>query len=123
MEDTVNQRFDRRVKIVTTLGPSVTGREKLRELILAGADMVRVNAAHGNDDERKVLIEDVRFITDELGYRVPILFDLRGLKIRTTELEDTTSGAWVSVARGDKSSSSRVTRRPNKGKSGLFSQA
>jgi pyruvate kinase len=102
MEDTVNQRFDRRVKIVTTLGPSVTGREKLRELVLAGADMVRVNAAHGNDDERKVLIEDVRFVTDELSYRVPILFDLRGLKIRTTALEDTTSGAWVSVARGDK---------------------
>src|SRR5690349_1038236 len=101
-EKNVNLRFDRRVKIVTTLGPSVTGRDRLRELFLAGADMVRVNAAHGNDDERKVLIDDVRVVADELGFRVPVLFDLRGLKIRTTAIEDTSSGDWVSVARGDK---------------------
>lgn len=101
-EESVNQRFDRRVKIVTTLGPSVTGRDRLRELFLAGADMVRVNAAHGNDDERKVLIDDVRSVADELGFRVPVLFDLRGLKIRTTAIEDASAGAWVSVARGDK---------------------
>ena len=51
----MNQRFERRVKIVTTLGPATSGKERLRELILAGADMVRVNAAHGSDDERKRL--------------------------------------------------------------------
>ena len=93
-------RTDRRVKIVTTLGPSVAGQDRLRELILAGADMVRVNAAHGTDDDRKRIIEDVRVVAHELGIRVPILFDLRGLKIRTTQVEGSDPEASIPIARG-----------------------
>jgi len=74
------------VKIVTTLGPAVAGRDRLRDLMVAGADMVRINAAHGTPDERTKLIEDVRFVSNEVGKQVPILFDLRGLKIRTGPL-------------------------------------
>ena len=64
----------------------MAGRDRLRDLIVAGADMVRVNAAHGNPDERAKLIDDVRFVSNEIGLQVPILFDLRGLKIRTGPL-------------------------------------
>jgi pyruvate kinase len=78
--------FSRRVKIVTTLGPAVAGRERLRDLLLAGADMVRINAAHGSPEDRAKLIEDVRAAADEVGQNVPILFDLRGLKIRSGPL-------------------------------------
>lgn len=74
------------MKIVTTLGPAVAGRDRLRDLMVAGADMVRINAAHGTPDERTKLIEDVRFVSNEVGKQVPILFDLRGLKIRTGPL-------------------------------------
>ena len=88
---------DRRVKIVTTLGPAVAGKDRLIDLIVAGADMVRVNAAHGSDDERAALISDVRAAADEVGKLVPILFDLRGLKIRTGPLAD---GTPVPFARG-----------------------
>ncbi len=98
----MNQRFERRVKILTTLGPATAGRDRLRELILAGADMVRVNAAHGSDDERKRLIEDVRAAAQEIGVRVPVLFDLRGLKIRTTSLDSPDAHETISVARGSK---------------------
>lgn len=77
---------ERRVKIVATLGPAVAGRERLRELLSAGADMVRINAAHGTPEGRAQLIDDVRGASAELGKLVPILFDLRGLKIRTGSL-------------------------------------
>jgi pyruvate kinase len=77
---------DRRVKIVTTLGPAVAGRERLQELLLAGADVVRINAAHGGPDDRARLIEDVRWAADQIGRYVPILFDLKGLKIRSGPL-------------------------------------
>ena len=77
---------ERRVKIVTTLGPAVAGRERLGELIAAGADVVRINAAHGSPDDRARLIEDVRAAARNVGKKVPILFDLRGLKIRTGPL-------------------------------------
>jgi pyruvate kinase len=77
---------DRRVKIVTTLGPAVAGRERLQELLLAGADVVRINAAHGGSEDRARLIEDVRWAADQIGRFVPILFDLKGLKIRSGPL-------------------------------------
>jgi pyruvate kinase len=89
--------FSRRVKIVTTLGPAVAGRERLRDLLLAGADMVRINAAHGSPDDRAKLIEDVRAAADEVGQFVPVLFDLRGLKLRTGPLK---SDEPVPIARG-----------------------
>ncbi|HEY8446600.1 MAG TPA: pyruvate kinase [Thermomicrobiales bacterium] len=77
---------ERRVKIVATLGPATSGRDRLRELIQAGADMVRINAAHGTPEERARMIEDVRAAAAELGKYIPILLDLRGLKIRTGPL-------------------------------------
>ncbi len=87
----------RRVKIVATLGPAVAERETLRTLMEAGADVLRVNAAHGSPDDRARLIETVRAAASDLSRLVPILFDLRGLKIRTGPLA---AGDRIPVARG-----------------------
>jgi pyruvate kinase len=67
----------------------------LRELIESGVDVVRINAAHGTADDRAKLIADVRDVSNQLGKRVPILFDLRGLKIRTGPLPDGQQGVQV----------------------------
>jgi pyruvate kinase len=48
--------------------------------------MVRINAAHGTSEDRARLIDDVRTAATDVGKMVPILFDLRGLKIRTGPL-------------------------------------
>ncbi len=88
---------ERRVKIVATLGPASTGRERLRPLLEAGVDVARINTAHGSADERARLIDDVRVCAAELGRMVPILFDLRGLKIRTGPLA---TDEKVPIARG-----------------------
>jgi len=80
--------MQRRVKIVSTLGPAVSDPASLRELMIAGADVVRVNAAHGTEEERAALIANVRQAAASVGKRVPILFDLRGLKIRTGSLPE-----------------------------------
>jgi pyruvate kinase len=90
---------ERRVKIVATLGPASREPETLREMFEAGVDVVRINAAHGTPDERAALVEDVRTVARETGRRVPILFDLRGLKIRTGTVpgEET-----VPIARGSR---------------------
>lgn len=92
--------MDRRVKIVTTLGPAVNDPARLRELISVGADMVRINAAHGQGEARVKLVKDVREAAAAVGKRVPILLDLQGLKIRTGPLpEGATTG--VGFARGN----------------------
>ncbi|MBA2758499.1 MAG: pyruvate kinase [Chloroflexia bacterium] len=90
--------MERRVKIVSTLGPAVSKPDRLRALLEAGVDVVRINAAHGNNAERAHLIRNVRDAAADLGRRVPILFDLQGLKIRTGPISD--GQKRVPVARG-----------------------
>ncbi len=91
--------MDRRVKIVATLGPSSGDSiERLTELLLAGANVVRINAAHGTPDERALRIRNAREAASRLGIRVPILFDLQGLKIRTSG--QATPGGSVEVKTG-----------------------
>jgi pyruvate kinase len=89
--------LDRRVKIVATLGPAVAGREALRALLEAGVDVARINAAHGSNDDRARLVEDVRGAAADIGRPVPVLFDLQGLKIRTGPLQGSEP---VPIARG-----------------------
>jgi pyruvate kinase len=90
--------MERRVKIVATLGPAVANPERLREVIAAGVDVVRINAAHGTPGHRARFIDEVRTAAIEQGKQVPILFDLQGLKIRTGPLNEGESA--VPIARG-----------------------
>lgn len=90
--------MDRRVKIVATLGPASADLERLVDLLQAGVDVVRINAAHGSADDRSQLIARVREAGNQLGRDVPTLFDLRGLKIRSGPLPP--GGGPVPIARG-----------------------
>ena len=73
----------RRTKIVTTLGPATDREGVLEQLILAGANTVRLNFSHGNADDHKRRAEEVRAITKKLGLpAIAILADLQGPKIR-----------------------------------------
>lgn len=90
--------MQRRVKIVATLGPAVNDPERLYQLLEAGVDIVRINAAHGSNEERAQLIADVRSAAEQLDRRVPILFDLQGLKIRSGPLPE--GAEPVPIARG-----------------------
>ena len=54
------------VKIVATLGPSITNEEKIEELINAGVSMFRVNSSHSTPDEHKNSIDLVRKVAKKL---------------------------------------------------------
>jgi pyruvate kinase len=92
-------RLGRYVKIIATLGPAVAEREQLEQLIAAGVDVARVNAAHGTRDERARMVENLRAAAANQGRYVPVLLDLRGLKIRTGPLAGSDA---VLLARGAK---------------------
>jgi len=72
----------RRTKIVATLGPASESPERLRELIDAGVDVVRLNFSHGSADGHLRRAALVRAVADELGQDIAILGDLQGPKIR-----------------------------------------
>ncbi|MGH9839991.1 MAG: pyruvate kinase [Blastocatellia bacterium] len=78
----------RRAKIVATIGPASSGPERLRELILAGVDVVRVNMSHGEHETHAETIRTARDIAAELKRPLAILLDLCGPKVRTGPLKD-----------------------------------
>jgi pyruvate kinase len=83
----VNTRDDRRTKIVATVGPASRSPEMLRELILAGVDVFRLNFSHGTAEEHAENIDNIRAVSVELGREVGILGDLPGPKLRLGEIE------------------------------------
>lgn len=72
----------RRTKIICTVGPSTESPSKLREIIRAGADVLRLNYSHETPDEHHVKARAIREVAAELGKPVAILQDLPGPKIR-----------------------------------------
>ncbi|CAM2005964.1 pyruvate kinase [Acanthopleuribacter pedis] len=81
-------KWKRKTKIVCTLGPAVNNREKLKELMLAGMDLARINCSHGEPEDRAALAALVREVSAELGLFLPIMFDLQGPKIRLGRLDE-----------------------------------
>lgn len=74
--------YDRRTKIVATLGTSTDSPEVLRALIQAGVNVVRINFSHGTQAEQKKRIKSVQQMAKELGCVIGIIADLQGPKIR-----------------------------------------
>lgn len=72
----------RRAKIVCTLGPAVSTREAIRELVDAGMDVARLNMSHGEYADHERSYHLVRQASDESGHGVGIFADLQGPKIR-----------------------------------------
>ena len=66
----------KRTKILATVGPSVFGEEKLKELVYAGVNGFRLNFSHGSYDERDEQIRIIRKYAAERGKSVAILQDL-----------------------------------------------
>jgi len=69
-------------KIVATLGPASDSPPAIRQLLLAGVDVFRLNASHSTQAEHAARIAAIRQVTAELGRPAAILLDLQGPKIR-----------------------------------------
>ena len=77
----------RKTKIVATIGPASSSPKIIDELLLAGANVFRLNFSHGTQEEHRAVISDIRGAALRLDLPVAILLDLRGPKIRTGLLE------------------------------------
>jgi pyruvate kinase len=86
----------RRTKIVATIGPASRSPQRIRELILAGMDVARLNLSHGSYDEHASTISILRSTAEELNRPITILQDLQGPKVRVGQLP----GGQVTLVEG-----------------------
>jgi len=86
----------RGTKIVATLGPATSDAASVGALLAAGADVVRLNAAHGEADVHAMRASLARDEARERDRAVGVLVDLPGPKLRTGRI----AGEEVELAAG-----------------------
>lgn len=72
----------RRTKIICTLGPATDDRQVLKNIMLHGMNVARLNFSHGSHDDHLVRMNAVKELRHELGLPIAILLDTRGPEIR-----------------------------------------
>lgn len=78
----------KRTKIVVTLGPASSSTEVIEEMILAGANVCRINFSHGSHENVLEQIKNIRAANKKLGAHAAILADLQGPKLRIGVVEN-----------------------------------
>ena len=69
-----------KTKIVATIGPSSRSKETIKNLILAGMDVARLNFSHGSHEEHLDNINKIRAANQELGTEIAIMLDTKDRK-------------------------------------------
>ncbi len=80
--------FERRTKIVCTIGPATGTAVVIEQLIKAGMNVARLNLSHGTYKEHSSYIQTIRKLSHCLAIPVAIIIDLPGPKYRTGKLKD-----------------------------------
>lgn len=78
----------RRTKIICTMGPATDSEDVLRDLMLSGMDVARLNFSHGTHEEALVRINRIKKVREELDAPVAILLDTKGPEVRIKEFKD-----------------------------------
>lgn len=105
---------DPKTKIVATIGPASASKDVLREMMLNGMDVCRLNFSHGSYQFYANLIGTIRELNLELGLNTAILADLQGPKMRVGEMAD-------GPIQLDDGSELVITTEPIKGRPGIVS--
>ena len=74
--------FNRRTKIIATLGPATDIPGILDALVAAGMDCARLNCSHGTQADLGRRAGEVRAAAARAGRPIGLLFDLQGPKLR-----------------------------------------
>jgi pyruvate kinase len=74
--------FNRRTKIIATLGPATDTPGILDALVAAGMDCARLNCSHGPREDLRRRAGEVRVASARAGRPIGLLFDLQGPKLR-----------------------------------------
>ncbi len=78
----------RKTKIVCTLGPATDNEEILKELMIEGMNVARINFSHGNYQDQEERINMFKKVRNELRMPIPLLLDTQGPEIRIGKFAD-----------------------------------
>jgi pyruvate kinase len=107
--------FDRRTKIVATIGPASSSDEVLARLLEAGMDGARLNFSHGTHDDHVAGAARIREAQAALRRPLALIADLQGPKLRIGALSEPVEldvGDEVAVSDEDSAKEGDLTVAP-----------
>ena len=78
----------KKTKIICSIGPSSCQVETMKEMVLAGMNVARINFTHATMDERYQVLNSVRAVRSLTGSNVAVLWDTKGPEFRSGMLEN-----------------------------------
>ena len=78
----------RKTKIVCTLGPATNSEEKIKQLMLNGMDVARMNFSHGDHASHLASLNIIKKVRTDLNLPVAALLDTKGPEIRVGKFKD-----------------------------------
>lgn len=88
----------RKTKIICTLGPATDKGNVLKQLMLSGMNVARLNFSHQTSVEQKVRSDAVKKLREELSLPVALLLDTKGPEIRVKDFNQ----PKITLKEGDK---------------------
>ncbi len=86
----------RKTKIIGTIGPASIGYDVMKNLVLAGLNVVRINLSHAKIKDMETILKNVKKLRKELNVPLPIMIDTRGPELRVK----TFSSGSVEIKKG-----------------------
>ena len=77
----------KRTKIICTLGPAVEEESVMRQIILEGMDVARLNFSHGNHEEHMGRVLTLKKLRAEMKRPIAMLLDTKGPEVRIKTFE------------------------------------
>ena len=96
-----------KTRIIATMGPACESIDVIRQLVIEGVDIFRLNFAHGQHEWLSEILQRIRQVSQELLIPVGVLADLSGPKIRLGQLPggelNCVEGSTIRFVRGEES--------------------
>lgn len=109
----------RRTKIIATMGPASESEATLKDMVEAGADVIRINLSHGTLDDAIDRYRRLRRVEEAVGRPLGILVDLPGPKVRAGSFPEGGSplvaGEEVRLVPGDDGSTAQLVHIDHEG--------
>lgn len=78
----------KKTKIVASIGPSSYDPDVFEKMVLAGANVARINFSHATEEEKERGVATVNEVRRRTGINIGIMYDTKGPELRCGEMEN-----------------------------------
>ncbi|MBQ7280675.1 MAG: pyruvate kinase [Bacteroidales bacterium] len=95
----------KKTKIVTSIGPASNQPDVFEQMVLAGANVARINFSHATAEEKQQAVATVKEVRRRTGKTIAIMYDTKGPELRGGRMVDggavLVEGATIRIVRQD----------------------